>query len=590
MADLLAVVSHDAERPVATGEMEALVAARVRLRGEPRTRHDKGTGPVRATVLGDHPEAQLGIVGDDADWVAWAGPIAPEPHPRTALGESRGQFATVRRHDGETVIATDPLGMKPAFVAERDGITFFSTSALALADHLGAAPSASGIGRFLRCGLLFGAETLWQGIERLTPGTSITFGNGAPRRRTYWQPPYDESIAHLPLEATAAAWIERNQTTYKPFRDRSPWADLTGGFDTRTATLLARRFGVTFTANTSGEDGEEDVVISERIAATAGWPWRQIALPVDFPDRIGDLVDAAVGWGDGHLDVLMLAEVLLGHREKAAHSRLLLNGGGGEHLRDFPWAHEFFAAGRTRRFNYDRLIAWRLLGPADLSLFRSDPTAEVSAQLREAVRARLEPFAAAPNTFQGDLAFALRATGHFGAHQAAAGGQLEMTLPFYDRDPFVAAISTPPGQRRLHRLMRQIIFQLDPKIAALPTDTGGPAEPIRIGNLPSFAAYPWRRGVKFGARLRGRLSPLSTRPEAGGGAELRRTARSSFLAGLIADGRIDTNALRCAGIVDPQRAHEVLATGATRPADADWATIGRLLTVELALAAVRQSL
>jgi hypothetical protein len=590
MADLLAVVSHEAGRPAPVERLEALVAARVTMRGEPSIRRDIGAGPVRVAVVGDHAEARLGAVGDEAEWVAWAGPITPEPDPQSPLGDSRGQFALVRHRAGETTIATDPLGMKPAFVAERDGLTFFSTSALALASHLGASPSVPGINRFLRCGLMFGTETLWQGIERLTPGTAISFGQGGPHREIYWQPPYDESMAGLPIAETAAAWIERNRLTYEPFRERSPWADLTGGFDSRASTLLARRFGVAFTANTSGEDGEEDVVISKRIADLAGWPWQRFALPDDYGELIGDLVDAAVGWGDGHLDVLALAEVLLGHQEKSGHSLLLLNGGGGEHLRDYPWAHELLAAGRTRKFNLERLIAWRLLGPADVSLFRSDPTAAVSDQLRATVGERLAPFATTPNTFQGDIAFALRATGHFGAHQAAAGGWLEMSLPFYERDPFVAAIATPPAQRRLHGLMRQIIFDLDPQIASLPTETGGPAEPMRIDNLPSFAAYPWRRGVKFAARLRGRLSPLSTHSEVGGGAELRRTARSALLAKLIAEGRVDPDALRCSPIVDPQRVRDLFAAGTESPADADWATIGRLLTVELALAAAAQSL
>jgi hypothetical protein len=585
VADLLAIIAHDHRESIAPEDLEQLIATHESLRGPAQRRQLEGGGRVRACVLG-RPTPSAGIEREGDGWTAWAG-------SRTAmamtapLAELDGQFALLRLDPGgETVrLATDQLGMKPLYAAVSGARTFVATSALVLAKHLRAAPSRAGLEAFLRSGLQFGQATQWQGIERLRPAEVREFGASGPSTSTYAEPRLDEDVGRLSLSEAAELCIERASAAIAArYGSERPWVDLTGGFDSRLLSLLTRRAGFEPIANTFGAEGDEDVRLARRVAAACGWPWTRIDLPPDWTARLPELLGEAVAWGDGHLDALPLAAVLLGHREKAEQGALLLNGGGGEEFRDHPWGHELWSAGRTTTVNYRRLIAWRLLLPVDLSALRSDPTAAVTAAFREELETRARPFESMPNTFQGDLLYAYKMTGHSGAYQAAAGASIDLEVPFYLRPILLNVISVAPRHRRFHRLMREMIVQLDPRVAAIPTETGGPAEPLRPGNLPRFAPYAWRRANRFANRARGRLPNFGAdgAEAADGPAE---AAQSALVAELRRDGRLDPATMRSASLYDRERLSELLGRAVSHPMGVDWAAVGRIVTVELALEA-----
>ena len=583
MADLLAIVSHHRGSALEPGAMQAFVATYESLRGTPASSEDNANEWAAVHVLDHVRPAGVGIEREAAGWTAWAGSPASPIAPGAALEQLDGQFALARLGaDDVLTVATDPLGLKPLFAAEREGRTYVASSALVLAKHLRLQPSQAGLEAFLRTGNQIGRLTPWQGLARLCPGEAIAFAPTGRRSRTYWQPEVDGRIRGLPFaEAAAECDATAVAALASPYRAERPWLDLTGGFDTRLLALAASRGGVDFLANTSGDGEEEDTILAQRIAATAGWEWSRFGLPADWDEQLAQRAGAAVAWGDCHLDALPLAEVMFGHERKSEAGTLLLNGGGGEHFRDYAWGHELLRAGRSSTVSFERLIAWRVLGPVDLSALREDPTATVAAAVRGELEARVKPFSSKPNTFQDDLLYAFKATGHFGAYQAVAAASLHMELPFYSRAVFTAAISAAPRQRAYHRLMREMIFRLDPAIAAIQTETGGPAEPLRLANLHRFAPYPWRRGKRFAGRLRGRLAP--SRP---GPPSPRVAARGALVAGLRAEGRLDPGRMRSAALYDPSRLEALLARAAAEPAAVDWNGLGRIVTVELALEAV----
>jgi asparagine synthase (glutamine-hydrolysing) len=585
MADLLAIISHDRKRPLGPEDLAGLTASHRELRGA--SPHSKSADCDWAAVRvldGVEPSA-IGVEDGEGGWTAWAGSLRGAG-PGGQLEQLDGQFSLIRLdREGGLTVATDPLGLKPLFVAEREGRTYVASSALVLARHLRLAPSRLGIETFLAAGNQLGRQTPWEGVERLGPGEAIRFTATGRKRANYWQPQIDEEVLALGFSECADACIERAGADLAAgFGAKPPWLDLTGGFDTRLLALLAAHAGLRFDANTSGEAADEDVAIARRLAKTGGWPWTQIEPPAESGEQLPARLTEAVAWGDGHLDALPLTEVMAGHRRKAASAVELLNGGGGEHFRDYAWGHELLRPGRSRGVSIDRLISWRILNPIDRSIFRADPAAAVAAGLREELERRLAPFAAAPNTFQNDVAYAFKATGHFGAYQAVAGADLHMELPFYSRAAFVCAISASPRHRAYHRLMREMMHRLDPALAAVPTETGGPAEPLRPGNLHRFAAYPWRRGRRFAARVRGRLAP------AGGPPSPRQLAFGKAIAALRAEGRIDPARMRSAALYDGPRLRELLDAAAQQPAAVDWNTVGRIVTVELALEAADAAL
>lgn len=583
MADLLAIISPGRRERIEPAAIEGFVTAYAAMRGEPSHREDVGDEHCRVAVLSHLSIPVVGVEQAGERWAAWAGPRAHGSalDPLASLG---GQFALVRREPaGDIVVATDSLGLKPFFVAEASGLTYASTSALVLARLLRLRPSLAGAEAFLRTGNQFGRLTPWEGLRRLMPAEALSFGPVGRRGETYWQPTVDPDIRRLDFDEAATVSVERGTVATGGLAADGCWLDLTGGFDSRLLTLFAAHGTSSFRTNTVGPPDSEDVTIAARVAAAAGWPWVRFGLPDDWDERLAETVGAAVAWGDCHLDALAFAEVADSHRGKtAASGELLLNGGGGEHLRAYPWGHELWRANRSDQVSFDRLIAWRVFTPLDLSIFRRDPSPSVAADLRAELEARVEPFAGTPNTFQGDLLYAFKSTGHFGAFQAAAGSDVRVELPFYDRTFFDTAISVAPRHRGRHRLMRTMIHQLDPAIAAIATETGGPAEPIRLANLPRFAPYAWRRGARFGSRLRGRLYGSGAEEEPGPSI----IARASLVVRLRDEGRLDPARMRSGALFDPARLEEALARAPLAPLTVDWNALGRIITLELALEAV----
>lgn len=583
MPDLLAIISRDRSRTVTVDE---LTATHESLRGAATSSDGAECGWAAVRVLDRPQPAMVGVEREGDGWTAWAGPLADPGAASAPLERLDGQFALLRLEpDRETLrLATDPLGLKSLFTAEQDDLTYVSTSALVLAKHLGRPASRRGVEAFLRTGTQFGRPTPWQGIERLQPAETITFTPAGSERGVYWQPAVDPKVRELGFVACAKACAEQAAGAIAgSYGGKRPWLDLTGGFDTRLLSLLAQRAELSFLANTIGDEGLEDVRLAQEIAAAAGWPWTRFGLPGNWEEIAPGRVEEAVAWGDCSLEALHLTEVIQGHRDKAATESLLLNGGGGEHYRDYPWGQELWAANRTSKVNFDRLLAWRVLGPLDVSVFRTDPTAVAATDLRAELEARVAPFSSQPNTFQCDLLYALKASGHFGAYQSSAAGWIHMEIPFYLKSVFQTAISAAPRHRNLHRLMREMMRYLNPEIAAIQTETGGPAAPLRLTNALRFTPYVSRRARRFGSRLRGRVLGAGGDPAA---PDQRLRGRAAIVASLRDEGRLNPATMRSAALYEPERLTSLLDLAASAPGAVDWALVGRIVTLELALEAV----
>src|SRR5947207_3110480 len=221
---MVGVISSDRQDAVSEGELDELTGAYESLRG--MASHERGAAGhfgriARITSQPNGPGE--GVAGEDgtgpngAGEIARAGSARREPGPSwqlstgtphdagssggTRLEDLDGQFAWAAYDAAadELSVATDPFGMQPVFVARREGKTYISTSALALAKHLRARASKLGVITFLRAGYQFGSLTNWEGIERLKPGTRIRFGGGGATYETYWKPEIDEPVTRLDL-------------------------------------------------------------------------------------------------------------------------------------------------------------------------------------------------------------------------------------------------------------------------------------------------------------------------------------------------------------------------------------------------------
>jgi hypothetical protein len=589
MTGIVGVVLHARDDRISDAEVNELASAYESLRGV-GTREDAAAGDfgriTKVTLDVDQDSVSWPRAG--VSWVITAGtPRACGASDGADLESLDGQFAwACYDAEGSSLsIATDPFGMQALYLAERAGKTYLSTSALALAKHLRARPSPLGLSVYLRAGYQFGAVTNWEGIERLDPGTRVTFTADGPVRETYWSPSVDEAISALSLAQAAEHCRQVATETYHSLYGHGPagsWCDLTGGYDSRLLALLLREAGVNFAADTVGGEQNPDVRIAARVAQIAGWDWARFDMPHDWREVLPKLIPAAVGWGDGHLDALQLAEVLWGHIEKARVHPALYSGGGGEHFRSYAWEQEFLNGGRSTRVNLDNWVDMKMLKPVNTEVFVQDPSATVRADLRSRMSARAQPYSSHLNSVQLDIMYAYKCTGHFGAYLSAASGVITAELPFYLKPVFNAAFSTSHRSRGAHRLMRRMIEVLDPQLAAVATAKGGPAQTARLTNLHRYMPYYGKIARKGVTKISERLLQRPLLLPAAHSEPLRAAARGAFV-DAFDDGRpIRWETMRSRPLYKRSVLDELLSR-AGEPGLNDAGLLCRILTVELAL-------
>ena len=588
MRGLIAIVAVDPGAQVDQREVDALATAYESSRGADERECTAAHDRAQAVLLG-HKGANPAIVVDGSSWAAVAGQAYGSALPGASLQELDGQFALIE-HDSDlkkTIVATDPFGLQSLYVSRRNGLLYVSTSCLVLAKHLRSAPDRFGLEVFLRAGYHFGRTTSWAAIERLEPGTCITVGPEGSSQHRYWQPTIDEDIRRLGFREIVAHCLETGAATYGAYlADRpEPWVDLTGGYDTRLLALQLQASGVRLSANTRGDPEGGDREIAHELAGAAGWETVDLTTRPSWDQQLPDMLSIALGWGDGNLEVLELSWVLWAHEQLAQRRRSLLIGGGGEHYRGFAWRQEFLAAGKSNRVKMDNWLDMRLLHPMNTGLFAADPTNAVRSDFAARMGVWAEPYADEPNTTQLDVMYAYKMTGHFGAYLSADGGFLDAELPFYFKPIFDAAFSSRHDHRDNHKLMRHMMWRLDPKLASISTTTGGPAVPWRPGNLHRFGPYYWQIAEKALNKISQRALGRTLLPRGAEDFYCDAAARRAAIRSVAGGGELRAADMRSAPLFD-QRELDDLLRRASAPGFEETPILGRILTVELALRAL----
>ena len=458
MSGFIAAVSRE-RRPVDSGNLYALADTYELLR-ESGTRRE-GRAPFAHAIGFESPAARSPMLeADQGSWAIMIGALRGRASPLGAsLEELDGQFALVS-YDAELTrltVATDPFGLRAVYSAERNGTTYFCTSALVLARHLHAGPDFDGQLMFLRAGYQLGPATSWEGIERLDAAVAMTFDfDGGTGRRVYWRPQFDYDAARLGFGEAVDRSLKTLETTCAASfsKDDSYWTDLTGGYDTRLLNVLLDRVGADFTTNTVGPASSAEVQIAGKVARAAGWEWTPIDLHERWPDVISAMLPLAVGWSDCRLDVLQLSEVLWAHARKAVTMQPLLGGSGYEIWTGQAWGQEFWRTGRSTKVDLDNLIDMRwLASPVPSGILVGNASDHIRRALHAQALEWIEPYRGEPNTFQLNVLWAQRrAVAHVGAFMNASTCFLEGELPAYRKLDFELAASIHPRHRSRHRL------------------------------------------------------------------------------------------------------------------------------------------
>lgn len=166
-----------------------------------------------------------------------------------------GAFAAVRFDAGadRVEVVSDPFGMQAIYVAERDDRTYFPTCATALARHLNAPldPLGSGAVPEGRTPVRSPRQLDRRGASG--PGRLASLRRRPPQARGVLDPSVDASVRAMPLERTIDHCAEALRETLRAHLsgDERPWADLTGGFDSRLIAAALVSCGIPSVANTN---------------------------------------------------------------------------------------------------------------------------------------------------------------------------------------------------------------------------------------------------------------------------------------------------------------------------------------------------
>jgi hypothetical protein len=587
LSGIVGVISRDPSASALEADIGGLVEAYESLRG-PAERHELTAGDRGRIVVLDTHAGDVGREMHGSSWLAYSGVVYHGSPLGAPMAELDGQFALIG-YDGDedvVLIASDPFAMQALYVAERGARTYVSTSALALAKHLRAAPSRRGLYGFLLAGYTFGTVSMWEGIRRLDPASMIRLTQRGSQEERYWRPTPDEALRRLSFRDSLDRCLEITTETIRAYPARGPaaWVDLTGGYDSRLLALLLREAGAEIRANTRYvAEGEDDPRIARWIAEECGWAWTGVQHSDQWPSVLPSMLSTALARGDGNLEILQLARVMWAHDQLRRSSSRLLSGGGGEHYQFQTWKTEFLRAGRSTTVNFDNWLSMRLFSPVDVSILSGDPVPETRADFRQRMMDWVEPFTGELNTTQLDVLYAYKQTGHFGAYLSADAAFMRAEVPYYLKPVFTAAFSMNYRYRLGNRLMRHMIDRLDPAVAAIETTKGGPAQPRRLRNVHRFA--PW-----FGNLGRKAVDKMTTKYL--GRAFLSRgtapfpwasEANSKVIDLLRADGGLEPSRMRSGALYDAAALERFLARVRQGNLRADSSLLGRIITVELAL-------
>jgi asparagine synthase (glutamine-hydrolysing) len=381
-----------------------------------------------------------------------------------ALADVNGAFAGVLidSRGRRCVVFNDRFGMERIFVHTDGPKLLFASEAKAI---LAVAPRTRefdprALGEIFGCGGTLTEQSLYQGVEVLPGGASLTLRPGiAPVKRVY----FDRSR----LETTPATDGDTFLRTFPEILARAVNAvaapgpaagiSLTGGLDSRMIVATLSAPPATIPCYTFGSMYREtkDVEVAKAVAARIGHPFEVLTLDAQFLSNLPAILDQAAYISDGYLGLSGAAELYLNRRAREIAPVRLTGNWGGESLRG--------------------VRAFKFAEPKGGFLVR-----EVSRSIAVSARLFDENSCAVENALSYSLFRQMPLQGY--GRYAVERSQMRMRAPFLDNDVVRALYSAPPSVRASHQCSVAVISKR-PELLSIPTDMGvlgtGP-EPVQL--------------------------------------------------------------------------------------------------------------
>jgi asparagine synthase (glutamine-hydrolysing) len=387
------------------------------------------------------------------------GALEREFHERgvDALNDLQGNFAgfLLDRRRSQCVLFNDRYGAERLFVHADRSRVFFSSEAKAI---LAVAPATRaidvvGLAEWLACGCTIGSRSLFQGIEVLNGGTTITFEVGREAVRTRY---FDRGRLEQLPQLSPAEFLESftdslgSAVTHAVGRTPRAAISLTGGIDSRLvmACLDVPPGSVPCYTFGSMYRPTMDVSVAQAVAAECDQPHHVLELDRRFLAGIDEHFRQAVYASDGYLGLAGSAELYLNRKASLiAPTRVTGN-----------WGGELMRGVRAFKFRVPK------------GDFVDRRVGEHISKVGETFRSAADIHPVSYTLFQQ-----LPYQGY--GRYAVERSQLLTRSPFLANRVVTAVYQAPVATRTSIELVMRVLMQR-PGLLAIPTDTG------RLGHSP----------------------------------------------------------------------------------------------------------
>jgi len=411
----------------------------------------------------------------------------------SALDKVDGQFGLViyNGYDHSLSIISDPMGLFAVYYARRGDQILVSTSTLALAQQVSSKADTLTSEIFLRTGRPYGEYTLWKDVKRILPATLIKIKRDKFEQFEYWTPKVDEHIAHLSMKPALELANEKICRIFRQSlsREGKVWADLTGGFDTRLITMYLDKLKIPFVAYSVGPSGHIDIEIPREVSEKMGWDYRPLHLSNNWTEEQFAWFNAALGKGDGLLNMFQLTATLRFAQERSQLSQITIPGTGVDEWRYHIFGANTIIAKFVSGLNYDTILDAKIFEDIPLSAMSQDRTLESRDAIIRHLSRSVNKYCESKPLTQIDIAFLrYRHPIHGGAYLSAQAGMMRSVIPFCFKELENFGFSMNHQWRIAYdyRFFRHLMEQGNTSLANIRTEKGGPMIPIRVTNLYKF--------------------------------------------------------------------------------------------------------
>ena len=227
--------------------------------------------------------------------------------------------------------ARDPVGIKPFYYLADSAAFTFASESRALAGMAGGRIDADALGAYLMSMYVPGTWSIFEGVQKLPPGTALTVHtDGRRRERRYWSLPAeapDRCVDEAELEASLQTAVTRQLCADVPVG-----AFLSGGVDSSTVVAMAAPKSDNFRTYSLAYEGHgtDETPYARRVAEAYGTDHREIF--VRRTEVLGQIDVALAQCTEPIADTSLVANHILAQTAARDGVKVLLNGTGGDEV------------------------------------------------------------------------------------------------------------------------------------------------------------------------------------------------------------------------------------------------------------------